>query len=74
MEHKQYPTTATLLLGIYSIDMHVACVPWKTTQVHVNMQKLKAAVEESHKRTTFNSHNNKLACSHVDASQKHQVE
>lgn len=74
MEHKQYPTTATLLLGIYSIDMHVERAPRKTTQVHVNMQTLKEAVEESHKRTTFNSHNNKLTCSHVDASQKHQVE
>lgn len=73
MEHKQYPTTATLLLGIYSIGMHVGCAPRKTTQVYVNMQKLKEAVEESQKRTTFNSHN-KLTYSHVDASQKHQVE
>ena len=39
-----------------------------------NMQKLKEVVEESHKRTTFNSHNNKLTYNHVDISQKHQVE
>lgn len=31
--------TAILLLGMYSIDIHVGCAPRKTTQVHVSMQK-----------------------------------
>lgn len=64
--------TATLLLSIYSTDIHV-----DEKKNHPNVckhKKVKEAVGESHKRITFNRQNNKLTCSHMDASHKHQVE